>query len=285
MSDWNEIESRLGLKLPAVLHDFYRTPRRCNFVTPLWPTQIGGLDYLYPQVAPRVLPVFTMPSGDFLGLFFPREGGSPFLVDFQHEQSVITPLTSDLGQAFADPDRFSRDNPFSKQSVPWADDSAWSSLRIDADGANATELELLKPMSLHYRDLESNSEHLFRNLSKRFGSEDPRAKLIREHFKASPDLHDRKRWVALSDGLIRLERWRDAIQALDNCHTILFIHPHYGSGATRGDPSWKNVAVVLEKLLAIARSHGDTFDRVAMEHQLKIALQFAKKEDRGPGPL
>lgn len=278
MTDWNQIESRLGLKLPVVLRDFYRTPRRCNYVTPLWPTQIGGLEYLYPQVAPRVLPVFTMPSGDFLGLFFPRQGGSPFLVDFQHEQSVITPLTSDLGQAFADPDRYSPDNPFGKQGAPRGDDSAWRSLKIDPDGAGVPELELLKPMSLHYRDLESRNEDLFRRLSKRFDSGEPRAKLIREHFRAASDLHDRKRWIALSDGLVRLEHWGDAIQALDNCHTILFIHPHYGSGARKGEPSWKNVAVVLEKLLAIAKAHGDTFDRVAVEHQLGRARQFAKNE-------
>lgn len=277
MSSWEQIEKRLGLQLPPELREFHASPKRCNYLIPLPPDKIGSLEYLYPQVPMRVLPVFRMSSGDFVGLFFPRQGGPPFLVRFQHEESSIVALASDLRRAFADPDRFSPDNPFNKQGAPAVDDDAWRSLKIQPDTASVPELELLKPMSLHYRDLESDSEDLFRRLSRRFGSGDVRAELIRGQFRAAADLHDMQRWIAVSDGLAGLAHQRDAIQALDNCHTILFIHPHYGSGAKKGEPSWTSVAVVLERLLAIARTHGDTFDRVAVAHQLQLAHQFARK--------
>ncbi len=133
-------------------------------------------------------------------------------------------------------------------------------------------------MSLHYRDLESDSEELFGRLSKRFGSGDPTAKLVRKHFQAPSDLHNQKRWVALSEGLVGLEHWRDAIQALDNCHTILSIHPYYGNGAKKGKWSWKNLAFIFDKMSTIVKAHGDKFDRASVEHQLSIARKWAKRE-------
>ncbi|MEO0249988.1 MAG: SMI1/KNR4 family protein [candidate division WOR-3 bacterium] len=276
--DWDRIEGRLGVRIPAALRRFHRSPKRYEYFTPLSPSEIGDLQEVYPAVPQRVLPVFIMKNGDHLGLFYPRQGGDPFLVWYDHEAGAIKALTSDLDWAIANPDRFLPDSPINRQGIKAVNDSAWRSLIIDVDRAGIAELELLKPMSLHYRVLESNCEDHFRKLFKRFGSIDPRAKAIRELFKAPEDLHDRKRWYALSDSLARLEYWRDAIQALDNCHTILFIHPHYGEGTKKGKASWRNVAWILGKLLAIAMVHGDTFDRVFVKHQLAIAEEWAKRE-------
>jgi len=89
------------------------------------------------------------------------------------------------------------------------------------------------------------------------------------------DLHDRRRWLDLSDRLQRLEAWPEAIAALDNCHTIHFIYPWCGEAPSRGNPLWSKTAEVFTRMLPLVRRHGDRFDRAVIARQLRLSRSWA----------
>ena len=277
MDAFHKVQSWLGPSLTQAAQSFYRKPRQLRHLQPATRTDLTRLKHLYPAAPARFLPLFGISCGDSLGLYCPR-GHEPFVAGFDHEESILIPISTDADGLFRNPDEFCFNDPADPMRSFRKNHKVRASLSIKA-GAGKPELELLKPFALHYRALERCDPDLFGRLIKRFRSEALPGRLIREAFGDVTSLHDRRRWLRLASRLAREGFSRNAIEALENCHVLHFIYPFYGEPYRKNpSPTWSKVLEVLEQLHPLVEEYGDEFDRATTAHKLKLAKQWAKKE-------
>lgn len=274
---FRKFEKVAGLRIPDEMLAFFRKPRRLKWFDETSAEEVCLLTRFYPAVALRVVPLLSTRCGDFMGLYFPRGGGKPFVVDFHHEESFIAPVTSDLSAFFANPDVYSPDCPERESRHAVHDRRAWRRLLVNVHTAGEPEMELLKPFALQFRRVEENDASWFAPLFERFGSTDQVARVVRQAFERPLDLLSRRKWVRLAKQLGRLERWDLAIQALDNSLAIHFVYPYYGEAPRNGHARWGTVAEVFELLTPVVDAHGDHLDRILVHRGLRMAKQWSRE--------
>jgi len=257
---------------------FFEKRRRLEYLEAYKVDEITHLGMIDCGVPPRYLPLFWTACGNLLGLYFPREGGSPFVAGYDHEESILFPLSGDVGGFFKDPDLLSHDHPSNDGLYPASD---WKPCRhlLVRPSARIPELELLKPMEFHYRKLESCDRDTFGRLIGRFGSsKNVQAVAIREEFGSAKHLNDRSRWIRLSKKLVSLNEPMSAIRALEACLTLQCIFPWYGDWPKEGSPSVSKDLEILQLLAPLVSANGDGFDKAFYSHQLDIVETYLRRE-------
>ncbi len=154
-------------------------------------------------------------------------------------------------------------------------------LLIDPDSPNPSR-ELLKPMALHYRMLDSKDMGTFVVLIERLKSDQSRPTGA-AHFQKALDLYSVEKWTAFSRSLASAGALGDALQALENAQQLLTIHPHYGFPEVRPKPHNFDVARELfcEVSQLLSEGVGDQLDRAVVEYQCAYdwRAELAKGEE------
>lgn len=243
------------------MHRFFAAPPTLKHLQPPDLEDVVSLGTLYPSIPLRVLPVFSTVAGNHLCLYYPRGGGAPFVVEFDHEEDMIFPKEADPEALYADPDRFSHDHPANHNSSPPDDDSACLHVLMNLD-APVPELELLKPLAFYGRELAGSKDDrgFFSRLLSRFGSRDSVARAIAARFSQVQHLRDATRWEQLALHLPPA----GAIQALENALVVGTSRP------------WSKAAATLKSLVELVEEHGDAFDRATVPVHLRAARRLAR---------
>jgi len=271
------LEKSLGGTLPRPLNDYFRRPRELEHLQEPKASGVDVLERVFPKLPLRVLPVFATHAGNLLGVYWPRSGTSPVAVAFYKDEYILSVLTADLDRFFGNPDLYSHDHPKHRGNAPPEDLRASTALRI-SPRATCAELELLKPLYFHYRDLERCEEGLFKGLWKRFGTADPRGDRIRKTFRTPAKLHDRKAWLTLADGFARSGFSNEAICALENCHAVQSVVGYRVKGkACYHSLDWKDDLEVFERLKPLISEHGDALDQVLVPRMIESAREYIRR--------
>ncbi len=248
--------------------------------------QVLGLEFLDPSVPLRFIPLLKSHGGDFVGPYYPRLGGAPFAASFGLVEGDLAALTFDFESLLAAPDDFARGNP--EMKLMSREDLYATGLLINPDSPDPSR-ELLKPMALHYRMLKRKGMETFVVLIERVKTDQSSASAA-AHFQKPLDLHSVEKWTAFSRLLASAERFDDALQALENAHSILTIYPHYGFPDIPSTQETWDVATELFNQMRelLKKGAGDQLDRAVIEYQCehdwreeeaKQEAELAKEEE------
>ncbi len=246
--------------------------------------QVLGLEFLDPSVPLRFIPLLKSPRGDHVGPYYPRLGGAPFAASFGEEGTLVA-LTADFEWLLAAPDDFDLHSPGAVKPMS-PEDLHGRGLLVDPDSPDSSR-ELSKPMALHHWILERKDMGAFPSLIERLKNDSSSAAA---HFQRSSDVLSVEKWTALSQSLASSGRFDDALQALENAHSILPVHPHYGFPDI---PSTQEPWDVAKELFhgmrdLLNRGAGDQLDRAVIEYQCvfdweeeeaKQEAELAKQEE------
>lgn len=276
-----DFERKLDVTFPPTMLAYFAGDAAPSYLQQPTLRDLIELKSLHPAVPLRVLPLFATSCGNFVGLYYPRERARPFVVCFDHEESILFPVRRTPDDLFKDPGRSSHDHPDNHDAYPPKDFGACGPLLIDPGDSQVAELELLKPFSLHYRALERGGDELCGPLFARFGSQDPRARIVADVIRTRGHLHERSRWIELASRLATAGHAGEAIQALENCHALHFIFNFYTDvGISPAAFTWVPIAEVFEKLDLLLIQAGDAFDRATCARQRSLVCSYLK-ERRG----
>jgi len=275
-----QFEESLGIQLPSALKAFLTEPRELEYFSVPMVDDFTSLNDLFPGIPTRTLPFLTQSDGSMIGLYCPRGEDKYFIVYFSLGESQIVPLTADVDRFFADPDLWSPDNEVNDDDFRCDAPDAWKHLLYNFKSI-APELELLKPLSLNSSYDGDADQKTFKKLAAKFGSALPQAEIVRGHYRNATSPLDREWWFSLAERFVVDGHFTEAIQALENCQVVHFIHPHYGS-IDEEVPSfdmWTKLTELFERLTPLVQEHGDGVDRVTVPHQLLAAERMASEEE------
>ena len=269
----SEFENRTGLKVPGPMKAYYAQKRDPKYLEIDTPEAVLFMKLQYPPMPLRLMPVFTDAGGHYLGLYFSRRADvKPFAVGYDREEWLVFAVEKDLETFFNDPDFHSYDSPEWKDEGVIEDHEACRPLRMDVRDSEIPELELLKPLCFHHRDLQPTNEKLFGDLLSRFGTSHPVAAEIGKRFRSPLDIHDRRLWISLSHALCSMEEWGLAISALENCLEIQYKFPHCGkphSPENQYSLEPEHDVEIFTLLREPVKRAGDGIDRLAMSGYMK----------------
>ena len=125
-----------------------------------------------------------------------------------------------MTQFFRNPDAFADDYSVERWKLG-------RTLLVDLR-SKSPELELLKPLCFHHRQMDDGAARPFGALLDRFTGCEGVAGMVAARFRSMMGVHDRRRWMDLAAALSKAGHYLQAMRALENCMVVQFLHPHYG---------------------------------------------------------
>ena len=224
-----------------------------------------------------MLRLFSDLAGNDYGLYYPRDGGRPFAVYHDHEEYMLVPLTSNLDEFFGDPDSWAVDNPSNERTWWESPTKGWRRLFVNPETSRPPELEVLKPMHLHYRHLEKSAmagwkRGIFARLFRRWGAYNPKLEPMRNHFRCAGHFEDWRRWLSAAEEFAWTGAGREALLAFDNAHAVKHTAPFWDllPGSTDLE--------LFRRGWPILKKFGDAFDRAMGSAQVRRARRRLKEK-------
>lgn len=279
----DEFESRIGVSLPAALKNFLLNPRELEEHDVLTVEEFTSLEAHSPDLnlPLRTLPFLVESCAYKVAIHFPRQSPNPLIVNYFHDVPGLHPITQDIDEFF-----LRIDGDFHKiycdEAKTRLSPRPWVSLEY-SDSSPPPELELLKPIALNTTPDGSIDLKLIGSIqrpirrSKRLKSVktgNRPSDIIARYFDAPLQLLDRDWWLNLSDAFIENGHFQEAIYALENCHAVHAISPHYGQTVfTRCLPTHTQYLKVFRKLEPLVNEHSDGLDCLIIARKIEVARE------------